>query len=87
MRDRIKQKLHEEIAKKDEKQVEDILWKAMESKKFEKKLGEILKREYKNSDVFEKEVVDIARNVVTQLFKTLWVRRNMWRSRLSNKST
>ena len=34
----------------------------------------------------EDKVVDITRNVLTQLYKNLWVKRAFWRNNLSNKS-
>jgi len=34
----------------------------------------------------EDKVVDITRNVLTQLYKQLWVKRAFWRNGLSNKS-
>ena len=35
----------------------------------------------------EDMVVDITKNVLTQLYKTLWIKRNFWKTTLTNKST
>lgn len=82
--------LNEELTKADEKQVakivKDELDKELNKREFEKKLGDIVAKQVKGNKNLEKNVVDIASNVVTQLFKTLWVRRNVWRSNLKNKA-
>lgn len=78
--------LNEEITKADEKQISKILKKELDKKDVERKLTDLLsKKLLKNKDVEEK-MVEVASNVVTQLFKTLWVRRNVWRTRLKNKA-
>lgn len=82
--------LNEELNKADEKQVakivKDELDKELKKRDFERKLGDAVASQLDSNKKLEKKVVNIASNVVTQLFKTLWVRRNVWRSRLQNKA-
>lgn len=68
----IKQRLHEELTKTDKAEVEKIIDKA-------------IKDAIKNDKTFEDEVVNITKNVLTQLYKTLWVKRSFWKSTLKNK--
>lgn len=58
----------------------------LDSKDLEKKVEKIIRDRFKNDKEVEKYVVDIVRNVIGQLFKELWVKRNMWKPGLSNKS-
>lgn len=36
---------------------------------------------------FQDEVVKITSNVLTQLYKTLWTKRNFWKSSIKNKAS
>jgi hypothetical protein len=58
----------------------------MDTKTFKDKVEKIVKDKIKNDKELEDKVVEITKNVLTQLYKTLWVRRGMWRDTLSNKS-
>ena len=58
----------------------------MDTKTFNDKIEKIIKDRIKNEKGLEDKVVEITKNVLTQLYKTLWVRRGMWRDTLSNKS-
>jgi len=58
----------------------------MDSNDFKKKIEKIVKDRLKNEKELEDKVVDITRNVLTQLYKTLWVKRAVWRNNLSNKN-
>lgn len=53
---------------------------------FENKVSKIVKNRLKDDKELEDKVVDITKNVITQLFKTLWVKRNTWRNNLTNKN-
>ena len=59
----------------------------MDSNTFKDKIEKIVKDKLKNDKELEDKVVEITKNVLTQLYKTLWVKRGMWRNSLSNKST
>jgi hypothetical protein len=58
----------------------------MDSNTFKEKVEKIVKDRLKNDKELEDKVVEITKNVLTQLYKTLWVKRGMWRNSLSNKS-
>lgn len=40
----------------------------------------------KSDKEMEKFIVDVTKNVLTQLFKTFWTKRSFWKSDLKNKS-
>lgn len=58
----------------------------MDSTTFKNKVEKIVKDRLKNEKELEDKVVEITKNVLTQLYKTLWVKRGVWRNTLSNKS-
>jgi hypothetical protein len=39
----------------------------------------------KNNKELEDKVVEITKNVLTQLYKTLWTKRGLWQNNLTNK--
>jgi len=80
----IKQKLNEDLTKADVSKEVKIY---MDSKEFKTKIEKIVKDRIKNEKELEDKVVDITRNVLTQLYKTLWVKRGVWRNNLTNKSS
>jgi hypothetical protein len=53
---------------------------------FENKVSKIVKNRLKDDKELEDKVVEITKNVISQLFKTLWVKRNTWRNNLTNKA-
>jgi hypothetical protein len=59
----------------------------MNTKDFKDKIEKIVQDKLKDNKELEGKVVEITRNVITQLFKTLWVKRGVWQSSLSNKSS
>jgi len=59
----------------------------MDSSEFETKIAMIVKDRIKNEKALEDKVVSITKNVLTQLYKTLWVKRSFWQTPLSNKTT
>ena len=75
--------INEAITKTDKTEVKTYI---INSKDFEDKIGKIIKAKLKNDKELEDKVVDITKNVLTQLYKNLWIKRNFWRSSLSNKS-
>jgi hypothetical protein len=58
----------------------------MDTKEFKSKIEKIVKDRIKNEKELEDKVVDITRNVLTQLYKTLWTKRATWVNNLSNKN-
>ena len=59
----------------------------MDSQEFNAKISKIVKDRIKNEKELEDKVVDITRNVLVQLYKTLWVKRSVWTSSLKNKTS
>ena len=75
-------KINEEITKSDVSKEVKVY---MNSAEFKNKIEKIVKDRIKDDKDLEDKVVEITKNVLTQLYKTLWVRRGMWKSTLSNK--
>ncbi len=83
MKDLNKHKLDEELTKSDvKKEISSFL----NSSEFEAKVAKIVKDRVKNEKGIEDKVVDITKNVITQLYKTLWTKRSMWQGQLKNKA-
>ena len=83
MKDLIKDKLNEELTKAD---VKKEISNFMSSSEFESKVAQIVKDKIKNEKGLEDKVIDITKNVITQLYKTLWTKRSMWQGQLKNKA-
>lgn len=79
----IRQKLNEELTKSD---VKKELKTFLDSGEFRSKIEAIVKDRIKNEKELEDKVVAITKNVLTQLYKTLWTKRSFWSSQLKNKS-
>lgn len=75
-------KINEEITKSDVSKEVKVY---MNSAEFKNKIEKIVKDRIKDDKDLEDKVVEITKNVLTQLYKTLWVRRGMWKNTLSNK--
>jgi len=82
MKDIIKKRLNEEFTSSDAK---SEISKYMNSSEFKAKVEKIVKDRIKNEKALEDKVVDITKNVLTQLYKALWVKRSVWKTMLSNK--
>ena len=82
MKDLIKQKIDEEVTKSDiKKEIKNY----MDSSEFQSKVTRIVKDRIKNEKGLEDKVVDITKNVMTQLYKVLWTKRGFWQSQVKNK--
>jgi hypothetical protein len=84
MKNIIKQKLNEEFGKKD---VTKEITAFIDSATFKNKIEKIIKDKLKDDKDLEDKIVEITKNVLTQLYKTLWTRRGFWRNDLKNKSS
>jgi len=80
----MKKKITENLTKSD---VSKELKIYLDTKEFKAKIEKIVKDKVKDDKGLEDKMVEISRNVLTQLYKTLWTRRSFWRSNLSNKAT
>lgn len=84
MKDIIKQKLNEEFGKKE---VTKEITAFIDSSTFKTKIEKIVKDKLKDDKELEDKIVEITKNVITQLYKTLWTKRGFWRNELKNKSS
>lgn len=75
-------KINEELKKTD---IDKGIKTYMDSAEFKTKIEKIVKDRIKNEKELDDKVVEITKNVLTQLYKTLWLRRNTWLNGLSNK--
>jgi hypothetical protein len=83
MKTSIKHKLKEELTKSD---ISKELKIYMDSDAFKTKIEKIVKDKLKDNKELEDKVVEITKNVLTQLYKTLWIKRGVWQNNLTNKS-
>jgi hypothetical protein len=58
----------------------------LDSQAMQDKITKIVKDRIKNEKMLEDKVVEITTNVLTQLYKNLWIKRNFWKTGLTNKS-
>jgi hypothetical protein len=58
----------------------------MDSNEFKTKIEKIVKDRIKNEKELEDKIVDITKNVLTQLYKTLWIKRTTWINNITNKN-
>lgn len=75
-------KINEELKKDD---VDKRVKVYIDTDEFKKKIEKIVKDRIKNEKELEDKIVEISTNVITQLYKTLWIKRGIWRNNLSNK--
>ena len=80
----MKTKIQENLTKADVSKEVKIY---MDSKEFKAKVEKIVKDRLKNEKEIEDKVLEITRNVLSQLFKTLWTKRATWQNNLTNKSS
>jgi len=79
----MKNKINEELDKNDVNKAVKVY---MDTNEFKSKVEKIVKDKLKDNKDLEDKVVDITKNVITQLYKTLWNKRGFWRDNLTNKS-
>lgn len=83
-KNKIRKALNEEVTASD---VDVKITKAIGSKELKAKVAEIIGNHLKNNKELEDQVVDITKNVLIQLYKTLWTKRNFWSTSLKNKQS
>ena len=79
----MKKKLNEDLTKTDVNRQIKIY---MDSSEFKNTITKIVKDRIKNEKALEDKVVEITKNVLTQLYKTLWTKRATWVNNISNKN-
>jgi alpha-galactosidase/6-phospho-beta-glucosidase family protein len=80
----------ENLTRADVEQIAKKTFRAMVSSRdpdFENRVKAIVKDMMKNDKDLEKKVVDVSKNVLVQLYKALWTKRNFWTSDLKNVSS
>ena len=75
--------INEALTKTDEKDIERLVKKVVKDE-LEKKVKQIVKDELEGK-VSEKIIIQIVKNAMSSLYKTLWVRRSTWLSGVENK--
>ncbi len=58
----------------------------LDTKDFESRISKIIRDRINKDKEIEDKVVEITKNVLIQLYKTLWTKRSFWKDNLSNKS-
>jgi hypothetical protein len=58
----------------------------MDSDEFKAKVEKIVKEKLKDNKEIEDKTLAITKNVLSQLFKTLWMKRNTWQNNITNKN-
>jgi hypothetical protein len=76
-------RINEDLKKSD---VDKGIKTYMDTNEFKSKIEKIVKDRIKNEKELEDKVVEITKNVITQLYKTLWTKRTFWSNNISNKS-
>lgn len=85
MKDLIKNRLNEAVLSKSD--IKDEIKSQLDGNVLKKKVEDIIKDKIKNDKDLEDKIVEINKNVLTQLFKSLWVKRAFWKDNLSNKNS
>lgn len=79
---------NEELTKTEVNKIVDKSLKVyVTSAEFKAKIERIVQDKLKNNKELEDKVVEITGNVITQLYKTLWVKRAVWKNNLTNKTS
>ena len=85
---RERESLNEELTRIDKSDIKKLIQKeietALKSTDFKNKVGDAVTKDVKKNKELEKVMVEISRNVITQLYKVLWMRRTFWRNSLKN---
>ena len=79
----MKKKINEDLTKTE---VNKQISVYMDSSEFKNKVEKIVKDRIKNEKELEDKIVDITKNVLTQLYKTLWTKRATWVNNITNKN-
>ena len=83
----IKNRLNEALSNVDKAEIKAEVIKALKSSDLKTVISTIIAKEIKGNNELEKDVVEITTNVLTQLYKTLWIKRGFWQGMLSNKAS
>lgn len=82
-----KSNLNEALTKTDELEIERLVKRTVKDtiqKELEKKVESLVKDQLK-TNVSEKLIIQVVKNAMSSLYKTLWIRRATWLSGVENK--
>jgi hypothetical protein len=86
--------LNENLTQSDKSEVASIVKKEIKdflnlnrSIDFEKKVFDVVKEKIKSDKDIEKYVLEISRNVLVQLYKSLWLKKSFWVNDIKNSTT
>jgi hypothetical protein len=84
----IKQVLNEELTRSDKAEIKNIFKSefnsAIKTNDVKKKIGDMVKNQLKTDKPTRREVGKMTQKVLVKLFKTFWVRKNIWSNNLEN---
>jgi hypothetical protein len=84
---RVRKLIREALTATDKNEIGVLIRKEIKKeitpKQLEKIVVNLVKKELKGKDM-ENKVVEISKNVLIQLYKQFWVKRNFWASNLKN---
>lgn len=83
----IKSRLNEALSKTEQDEIKKEVTKQIKSSELQKVISSIVSKQLKNDKDLEDSVVEISKNVLTQLYKTLWVKRGFWKDTLKNQAS
>lgn len=81
-----KQRLVEALTKSDEREIERLIRSIIREEQIEKKVEKLVRDELKGKAT-ERIVIQIVRNAMSSLYKTLWFRRSTWLNGIENKDS
>lgn len=73
--------LNENLSKSDSKEIEGIFNKLLKKSNIDKQIKDTIKQNLKDelkSNDMRKEIVEVVKECLIQLYKELWTRRNVW---------
>tara|TARA_A100001037_G_C14660063_1_gene418464 strand:- start:254 stop:529 length:276 start_codon:yes stop_codon:yes gene_type:complete len=89
-RKRVRKQIREALTATDKKDIGVMIRKEIKKeitpKELEKVVVDLVKKELKGKPM-EDKVVEISRNVLIQLYKQFWVKRNLWAPHLKNQKS
>jgi len=78
----IKKSLDEALSREEITQIKDEVIKTLKSSDLEKVISALVSKEIKGNKDLEKETLEITRNALTQLYKTLYTKHTFWSSQI-----
>ena len=77
--------LRENLTPSEKGEVKDIIKTNLKSREFEKLISDIVKKKIDRDKELGDKITDISKNVLSQLFKLLWMKKSFWKNNVKNK--